>query len=201
MLSGLALTQTSHSIRTVRSAWRRRRQESFQESHEGEKEKKMIAITYITLAILYTIACVMDGSDVKPLWKRWLGSNLEAQANKLKPINYCNRADCLYYLNWTPPQKHGHIQVDTFDRKHIEQVVLIGEDDLFRAAIRDGYCGGRSYGKSYEKELLIENAKEVCFDKLMEACKPFVEFKIMADEWKPGIHVCGAIEVGAKKRN
>ena len=65
----------------------------------------------------------------------------------------------------------------------------------------DGYCGGRSYGKSYEKELLIENAKEVCFDKLMEACKPLVEFKIMADEWKPGIHVCGAIEVGAKKRN
>lgn len=156
MLSGLTLTQTSHSIRTVRSAWRRRRQESFHESHEGEKEKKMIAITYITLAILYTIACVMDGSDVKPLWKRWLGSNLETQANKLKPINYCNRADCLYYLNWTPPQKHGPIQVDTFDRKRIEQVVLIGEDDLFRAAIRDGYCGGRSYGKSYEKEILIE---------------------------------------------
>ena len=161
----------------------------------------MIAITYITLAILYAIACVMDGPDVKPLWKRWLGSKLEAQANKLKPINYCNRADCLYYLNWTPPQKHEPIQVDTFDRKYIEQVVLIGEDDLFRAAIRDGYCGGRSYGKSYEKELLIENAKEVCFDKLMEACKPFVEFKIMADEWKPGIHVCGAIEVGAKRKN
>jgi hypothetical protein len=80
----------------------------------------MIAITYITLAILYTIACVMDGPDVKPLWKRWLGSKLEAQANKLKPINYCNRADCLYYLNWTPPQKHEPIYVDTFDRKRIE---------------------------------------------------------------------------------
>ena len=182
----------------------------------------MIAIIYITLGILYTIACVMDGPDIKPLWKRWLGSKLEAQAIKFKRIDYCNMGQCCYHRMATvdlPQYEERYLEMirrfaeinainarptifipDTLEQKRIEYIVEIGEDDLFRAFARNAMRGGRSYGKSYEKEILIEKAKEVCFGKLMEACKPFVEFKIMDDEWKPGIRVCGAIEVGIKKK-
>lgn len=31
-----------------------------------------MTITIFSLFILYTIACIMDGQDVKPLWKKWL---------------------------------------------------------------------------------------------------------------------------------
>lgn len=32
-----------------------------------------IGIAYIVCGFLYLIACVMDGPDVKPLWKKWMG--------------------------------------------------------------------------------------------------------------------------------
>lgn len=49
----------------------------------------MIAI--FVLFVLYTLACIADGPDVKPVWKKWLGKRLEKMANRYYPIQYVQR--------------------------------------------------------------------------------------------------------------
>jgi len=39
-------------------------------------------VTIFILFLLYMTACIMDGPDVKPLWRRWLGGKLERWADK-----------------------------------------------------------------------------------------------------------------------
>ena len=48
-------------------------------------------ITIFVLFVLYTLACIADGPDVKPIWKKWLGKRLEKMANKYYPIQYVQR--------------------------------------------------------------------------------------------------------------
>lgn len=50
-----------------------------------------MTITIFVLFVLYTLACIADGPDVKPLWKKWLGGKLERMANKYYPIQYIQR--------------------------------------------------------------------------------------------------------------
>ena len=50
-----------------------------------------MAITIFILFVLYTLACIADGPDVKPIWKKWLGKRLERMANKYYPIQYVQR--------------------------------------------------------------------------------------------------------------
>ena len=50
-----------------------------------------MTITVFSLFLLYTLACIADGQDVKPKWKKWLGGKLEKMANKYYPIQYVQR--------------------------------------------------------------------------------------------------------------
>ena len=50
-----------------------------------------MATAYIILSILYMLACIADGPDVKPRWKKWLGKRLETISNSLYPIQYVKR--------------------------------------------------------------------------------------------------------------
>lgn len=45
-------------------------------------------IVVFVLFVLYTLACIADGPDVKPKWKKWLGKKLEKMANRCYPIQY-----------------------------------------------------------------------------------------------------------------
>lgn len=50
-----------------------------------------MTITIFILFVLYTLACIADGPDVKPKWKKWLRKKLEKMANRYYPIQYVQR--------------------------------------------------------------------------------------------------------------
>lgn len=47
-----------------------------------------MTITIFALFVAYTLCCIADGPDVKPIIKRRLSKYLEVQANRLHPIQY-----------------------------------------------------------------------------------------------------------------
>lgn len=89
----------------------------------------------IFLFILYTLACIADGQDVKPLWKRWLGRKLEKMADSLHPIDYCIPAACKFGNRFRTPEYHP----TTFDSARIEKNVMITECQLAEAAFRANF--------------------------------------------------------------
>lgn len=45
----------------------------------------MMIYLFFTLFVAYTVACCLDGPDLKPLWKKWLGNKLYDKAKKFYP--------------------------------------------------------------------------------------------------------------------
>lgn len=162
-----------------------------------------IGIIYIVLGVLYTIACCMDGPDLKPRWKRWLGAKLEAKANSLLPINYCDKGSCKYYLQWMPPhQKLPPIEVHTFNTNRIEHKVMISESQLMEARYQEDMA--RRHGMLLPKRMtvegIIDEAKQLCVRKMLDSVMPYIEFDVRDGEWKPEIIVSGSIVVGKERR-
>lgn len=120
-----------------------------------------IAIIYITLGVLYTVACVMDGQDVKPLWKRWLGTKLANMAEYYKPIDYCVMPQCKFY--------NEALQAERERRQREYQAKILLSDELAYNALilEEAVCIGereimqefRRYG-NHTKAVLKERAKQ-----------------------------------------
>ena len=84
----------------------------------------MITVSIFALFILYTLACIADGQDVKPIWKRWLGGKLEQYADRLKPIDYCIHNKCKFYIDSLKP-----IYMPYGDK--LQKTIAISERELF----------------------------------------------------------------------
>ena len=161
----------------------------------------MIVTTIFTLFVLYTIACCMDGPDLKPLWKRWLGMKLEAKANSLHPINYCNKGDCQYFLQWMPPQKPIPVEVHQYGMKRIAHDVHINESQLMRARYHEEMARAHNIPlpQFQTVEGLVNDAKELCARMLLDSILPYINFKVTNGDWRPEIIVSGSIEVSTPK--
>ena len=90
-----------------------------------------LATTYIICGVLYIIACVMDGQDVKPLWKKWVGKRLERAANYFFPIKYVSETKYKYVpINTPSPFEHCDYDHLTFNAEKIHATHLITETDM-----------------------------------------------------------------------
>ena len=152
-----------------------------------------IAVIYITLGVLYTIACVMDGQDVKPLWKRWLGSKLESYADKLKPINYCNTGKC----------KFAQIAFEQSrrDTRLIAKEYCINEGELMQA-MRDEQFAKRSrypLPPSRTVDGLVENAKRQIVHSLLSTAESYINIEVHKEKHYPTIYLYGSLYVGKPK--
>lgn len=151
-----------------------------------------IAITYITLGVLYTIACVMDGQDVKPLWKRWLGSKLESYANKLKPIDYCNRRECKFFQQGFAPTR-----LIAVEHK-------IGENELMQAMRDELFAKHSRYRyplpKSRTVDGLVEQEKRRIISSLLTAAERYISIEVHKEQHFPTIYLRGSLYVGKEKK-
>ena len=149
-----------------------------------------IAIIYITLGVLYTVACVMDGQDVKPLWKRWLGKKLESYANKLKPIDYCNKRECTFF------------QQEFYPTRLIAVEHKIGEDELMQAMRDEQFAKHSRYPlpKSRTVDGLVEQEKRRIISSLLTAAESYISIEVHKEQYFPTIYLRGSLCVGKEKK-
>ena len=126
----------------------------------------MIYIIYL-LFIVYTIICCLDGPDLKPKWKTWLGNKLHGLGNKyvlltpyipLPPIHYN-----LYETRYKPLKLKSFIKLSELDifylgeKKSIQIIkeqcinglcneIKNNSDKLINIEINDDYHTGGKYG-------------------------------------------------------
>jgi hypothetical protein len=133
----------------------------------------------------------MDGPDVKPLWKRWLGSKLESYASKLKPIDYCNRHECKFFQQGFAPTR-----LIAVEHK-------IGEDELMQAMRDEQFAKHSRYRyplpKSRTVDGLVENAKREIVRSLLSTAESYINIEVRKEECFPTIYVYGSMYVGKNK--
>lgn len=166
----------------------------------------MITITIFTLFVLYTLACIADGPDVKPLWKRWLGWKLERWANGLKPIDYCQKVSCKYYqeyLSRPRPSQQIPLECSTSKVRLLEKTYKIGEDQLYQARRNEDTARERGLviPTNMTVDGMVNRYKEFVTDDLTRDLKPFVSIKVIHDEYDYCIRIIGRILVGKPKES
>ena len=164
-----------------------------------------IAITYITLGILYLLACIADGQDVKPLWKRWLGCKLEGWADNLKPIDYCNVGKCKFYQEYWLNKNKPKIEVPQvrFDAEKIESHMMLTESELYRARMleEEAIRHGKSiFMTPYHKTVdgMVDDAKQRCADEILKLTRRYITIDVRKDECRGAITIDGTLYVGRR---
>ena len=152
-----------------------------------------MTITIITLFVLYMTACIMDGPDVKPLWKRWFGSKLESYADRLKPINYCNTGKC----------KFAQIAFE-HSRQNTRLIACercIKESEFMRAMSDEQFARRYHYPipPSHTVDGLVENAKREIVRSLLSTAESYINIEVHKEEHFPTIYVYGSMYVGKNK--
>ena len=165
-----------------------------------------IAITYITLGILYMLACIADGQDVKPLWKRWLGCKLEGWADNLKPIDYCIRAECKYWQSYQLNDYRTKCEIPQvrFDAEKIASRMVLTESELFRARMIED--DARRHGmplhlipRRETVDGMIDEAKMRCVNEVLKLAQGHVDVEVREDECRGEVFIEGALYVGRKR--
>lgn len=177
--------------------------------------------------IIYTIACCMDGPDLKPKWKYWLGSKLAEYADRLKPIDYCVTGKCKFYkvanydyarlrlrygslkreyddfkktMQSLPP-----IDVTLYDIKTIEQAYILRESELFEARMHEDMAERRGMQMWQLPQMMtvdgiVARTKEKCVNSVIDTVKPFITIKEDRESHYPDIIVRGTLHVGVKRK-
>lgn len=153
---------------------------------------QVIGIIYIALGVLYTVACVMDGQDVKPIWKRWLGSKLESYADRLKPIDYCNTGKC----------KFAQIAYEqsSWKTRLIAKEYRIGEGELMQAMADEQFAKRSRFPipPSRTVDGLVENAKRQIVRSLLSTAESYITIEVHKEKHYPTIYLYGSLYVGRK---
>ena len=184
-----------------------------------------IGIIYVVLGVIYTIACCMDGPDLKPKWKHWLGVKLEGYADSLKPIDYCVRDKCKYYelatvklpqykkkqkelkkelalinnlSSYMPP-----VVMHNFDAVPVESRMMLSEGDIYEARMYQDMM--RQHGipdwqtpRHKNVSFMVEEAKEKCIRNLLNEAKQFASVEVDEESHWPGIVITAKMMVGRK---
>lgn len=169
----------------------------------------MVVLIFV-LFVLYTIACCLDGPDLKPKWKRWLGAKLEQKANELKPIKYCRPYDCDKFEKAMahPLRELAPVQVSTVKLHQIEHSMRIGEDVLYELHMRQEMLE-RSGIPSWQIprcdtiDEVIDKAKVSCMNAVLNQAQQFIDCHVVNDEYRMEYVVNCRLDVGIHndKRN
>lgn len=118
-----------------------------------------MTITIFALFVAYTLCCIADGPDVKPIIKRRLSKYLEVQANRLHPIQYV------------------HPVVRQSRDSRLENVVRFGEDEVL-GTMRRKHCS-----PEMAVRLITEDSKSYLAKSIAKTLLDggFVEFKTDRD--------------------
>lgn len=150
---------------------------------------------YIVCGIIYTIACVMDGQDVKPLWKKWVGKKLEKAANFFFPIKYVTETKFIPVPSPTPFERCDY-NIQTFDAVKVQSQAMITEEDLL---LDSRYM---PYREKDAKAMLINQQQSKCINAIFReiAAENLVNFEIDKESAWPNVIVRAWMYVGKKRR-
>lgn len=180
-------------------------------------------ILIFTLFVLYTIACCLDGPDLKPRWKRSLGLQLRDMANNLHPIDYCSHDRCRYYFDATerlPYYRNSYeelmrhiaemnalnstptVFISEYDIKNIESVCMIYEDDLYHARRNEQIAAERGFmvPECISVHRLLQKAERDCINSCLDKARDFVVLTEDRETHWPNIVVRGNLFIGKKKK-
>ena len=151
----------------------------------------MIYITLFLLFIIYTLACIADGPDVKPILNIKIGNYLHKQADKFYHAHYCKIDYCPFVHNYIHSgirEAIPIVQKLSCDIELIKHTVKINEEESF-------------YFRSRECNInIIDQCKRICSAAIMKAIEYRINYDI--DDYNPDgcIYVTGSIICETKKR-
>ena len=168
----------------------------------------MIALIFV-LFVMYTLACIADGPDVKPLWKQWLGVKLLKLSRKYIKVYECVSPYNCGFVKYEHKKSESLGQrliqqeniADTL-RKHIYEIqamradgilqvrkhnVIVSEGELISAHHRALAFGGNP---EYE---LIESAKKVCVETIIKSLRDQVVINVDTESMFPDTVVKGML--------
>lgn len=144
----------------------------------------MITCSIFTLFILYTLACIADGPDVKPILKVKIGSYLHRKADKFYHAHYCKPDDCIFVYRSIQSAKQeamADIEITNYDTELIRHTVKLDEEQVYM--LRNNLSSIN----------LIDEAKHICSNAILHAIKRRIKFDINEDNPDCCIYVTGSI--------
>ena len=152
-----------------------------------------LGVAYTICGILYIIACVMDGQDVKPLWKKWVSRRLEKAANYFFPIKYVTETKYIPLASPTPWERDG-FDYTTFDARKIQCVSKICETDIADELLRYGNNG-------INLDCMIAQRMRYCMNSIFDTIRQenFINFAVDRESAYPNILIRAWLHVGKKR--
>lgn len=143
----------------------------------------MIIIIFI-LFILYTLACIADGPDVKPILKTRIGNYLRNKADKLCTVRYCHPECCSFIrrsLDHISRNSFCDIEVVTCNLERIVHRIRIDE--------RTAY-----YYKTGQSAInVIDEGKHLCRNAILTELSKRIKYEIDDDNPDYCIYITGSI--------
>lgn len=151
----------------------------------------MIYISLFIIFVLYTLACIADGPDIKPILNTKIGNYLHKQADKFYHAHYCHIDYCPFVHNYIQSgirEAIPTIQKLSYELEVIKHTVKISEEEV---------CYIRT-GKSSIN--IIDQCKKICSAAIMKAIEYRINYNV--DDYNPDgcIYVTGSIICKTKKR-
>ena len=143
----------------------------------------MIYLIFI-LFILYTIMCCMDGPDLKPIWKKWLGKKLYHKAKYFWP-------ELAYMLAPIEPPKIEYYRTD------YEPIKLQCRNSISEMELYNQKMYGFNLSDEDPKNYCINRAKERCIESLMYNVKNsgLIDTQVIEDPYSASINVIAEIKI------
>ncbi len=151
----------------------------------------MITCSIFTLFILYTLACIADGPDVKPILKVKIGSYLHKKADKFYHAHYCKPDDCIFVYKSIQAAKQeamADVTITNYDTELIRHTVKLDEEQVYM--LRNNLSSIN----------LIDEAKHICSCAILHDIKRRIKFDINEDNPDYCIYVTGSIVVEKNDR-
>lgn len=151
----------------------------------------MITCSIFTLFILYTLACIADGPDVKPILKVKIGSYLHNQADKFYHAHYCKPDDCIFVyksMQFAKQEAMADVTITNYDTELIRHTVKLNEEQVYM--LRNNLSSIN----------LIDEAKHICSSAILHDIKRRIKFDINEDNLDYCIYVTGSIVVEKNDR-
>ena len=166
----------------------------------------MIALIFV-LFVMYTLACVADGPDVKPLWKRWLSHRLLRASQNLTGVVVCNGPYICRHVSRIKDSEKRYKALSMELQSQIHRMIATRADGIFvirgdvqisEGDLHDIYIRTKPMGDLYfeaEKQRAVRHAVEVCKNKILDGLSKGFAFDVEQDERTKAITIHGSLVI------
>ena len=151
----------------------------------------MIVCSIFTLFILYTLACIADGPDIKPILNTKIGHYLHRQADKFYHAHYCHIDMCPFPCHFLSEGYQNAIPIIEpigYDMELVSHTVRLKEEEAYYF---------RSRGSNIN---IIDQSKRICIAAICKVIESRINFSIDDNNPEGYIYITGNIICEKKRR-